>query len=58
MDRNKIISLFEKEIHCYDDMYDNTCSDSDYCSECEYFVSDRNLHEAIKAAIVILKEDK
>lgn len=54
MDRNKIISLFEKEIHCYD----GTCSDCDYCSECEYFVSDRNLHEAIKAAVVILKEDK
>lgn len=55
MTRNKIVSVFEKEIHRYN-MNAVKCSDVE-CSECEYFHDSETIYEAIKAAVDILKED-
>lgn len=50
MTKEDVITVFEKELRCYN----VECSDVD-CGECECFLSDGTLHEAIKAAVDIMK---
>ena len=57
MTKEDVITVLEKELRCHDVYTEKggTCPDDFDCSECECFVSDGTLREAIKAAVDILK---
>ena len=53
MTREAVVSIFEKEVNCF-------CTDPSNCSfkaclDCESYVEDDDLHEAMRVAVDILK---
>lgn len=54
MTKQEAVSIFEKEIVCYD-VGALVCNNDGCDASCEYFVSGIDLHEAMRVAIDILK---